>query len=231
MMDQEVWAPIKGFEGFYEVSTLGRVKALERLVMNNGGLQRKHERILKHRKEGHCLVVLCKDGKTHPMLVHRLVADAFIPNPEGKPFVDHIDTNPQNNRADNLRWCTQKENCNNPLSRIHNSESKKGHPQYVSSEISRENIKKAHDALRGKRLPEEWREALSEGHKNSEIAQKVARENIKKAQEANLGKKFSDERRSKISASLKGKKSGMRWAVVDGKRKYYKKGELEKCFV
>lgn len=139
---QEEWKAIDGFEGFYEVSNFGKIKSLERRVMNNGGLQRRHEKILKehHGPTGHCLVVLCKDGKTYPRLVHRLVAVAFIPNPEDKPVVDHIDTNPMNNRIDNLRWVTTKENCNNELTRKHNSESKTGR---VFSEEARRKMSEA----------------------------------------------------------------------------------------
>ena len=108
---KEIWKNVEGFEGLYEVSNLGRVKALDRYVVNNGGLQHKKERILKQRinKNKHCTVVLCKDGKTYPRLVHRLVAIAFIPNPDNKPIIDHIDTDPTNNRVDNLRWVTQQE--------------------------------------------------------------------------------------------------------------------------
>lgn len=130
----EEWRAVEGYEGLYEVSNLGRVRALDRLVMNNGGLQRKHERILQGcitpNSKGYNQVVLCKEGKIQPCLVHRLVANAFIPNPEGKPEVDHIDTNPSNNRVDNLRWVTTQENSMNPITRKKKSESKKGHPYY-----------------------------------------------------------------------------------------------------
>jgi hypothetical protein len=124
----EVWKDVVGYEGLYQVSNLGRVKALERLVKNNGSPQHKHEKILKYGKTGRYLMVsLCKEGKVKAFTVHRLVAIAFIPNPKNKPNVDHIDTNCLNNCADNLRWVTQSENSMNPLTRKHLSESKIGH--------------------------------------------------------------------------------------------------------
>lgn len=175
----EVWKAVDGFYGLYEVSNKGRVKALERTVMNNGGLQRKHEKILRinYSNNRHGQVVLCKDGKTYPRLVHRLVAIAFIPNSENKPVVDHIDTNPRNNCVENLRWVTVQENCLNPLTRINNSKSKMGHP-FRGRELTKEERAKIANALRGRKLSEEHRKKLSEAHKNSPKAIEASKRNI-----------------------------------------------------
>lgn len=123
----EEWRAVEGFEGLYEVSNFGEVKALERYVENNGGMQHRSERILKPNLTGrYSSVVLCKGGKIYPYLIHRLVAETFIPNPQGKPVVDHIDTITRNNVVSNLRWVTISENCMNPLTRKRNSASKTG---------------------------------------------------------------------------------------------------------
>jgi hypothetical protein len=200
----EIWASIDGFEGLYEVSTFGRVRSMERVVMNNGGLQHKHERILKQNigRFGHCTVVLCKNGKTFPRLVHRLVATAFISNPDGKPVVDHIDTNPMNNSVSNLRWATVQENALNPLTRIHNSQSKKGHPYYPAKDPATKS-KRISKALKGRKLSEERKKQLSEAHRTSSRAICSALENLAKAAIANKGRHRSEETKRKISESLK----------------------------
>lgn len=115
---KEYWRNIKDYEGLYQVSNHGRVKSLKY----------GKEKILKagKNKKGYLYVVLCKYGVKKTFRVHRLVAEAFIPNPENKPCIDHINTDRTDNRADNLRWCTQKDNCNNEASLRHYSEAKKG---------------------------------------------------------------------------------------------------------
>ena len=97
----EIWKKIKGFEN-YEISNLGRVKS------NN----LKKEKILKFRitKTGYYRVMLQKNCFKKELLVHRLVAEAFIPNKENKKEVNHIDLNKSNNRVENLEWTTRSEN-------------------------------------------------------------------------------------------------------------------------
>lgn len=120
----EIWKDIEGFEGLYQVSNLGRVKSLERY---NIGIKNKsiNERYLKQSPDGngYLMVWLYKGTKRKTMKVHRLVAEAFIPNPKQKPQIDHINAIRQDNRVENLRWCTEKENSNNPITARRNGES------------------------------------------------------------------------------------------------------------
>lgn len=111
----ENWKDIKGYEGFYQVSNLGRVRSLERDVYcQNGIVRHMEEKILVQCLcgDGYPLVNLCKNGKKKNMLVHRLVAEAFLQNPENKPMVNHKNENPLNNCVDNLEWCTASYNIN-----------------------------------------------------------------------------------------------------------------------
>lgn len=103
----EIWKDIKGYEGLYQVSNLGRVKSLN---YNHTG----KEKILKEGKcsGGYVCVHLCKKGKMRTVLIHRLVAQAFIPNPDNLPQVNHKDENKQSNIVENLEWCDQNYNNN-----------------------------------------------------------------------------------------------------------------------
>lgn len=129
-MDQilEQWRSVKGYEGLYEVSDLGRVRSLDRIIRSNGRVHRITGRVLVlcGDKDGYPKIKLSKNGRITMKFVHRLVADAFLPPPPGPVGqatslhynVDHINEIPCDNRADNLQWITRHENtCIKPRNR------------------------------------------------------------------------------------------------------------------
>lgn len=106
----EEWRPVVGYEGLYEVSNLGEIRSLDRMtVMKNGVTRITHGKILKqgryNSKSTYRGVTLCQNGIMKKHSVHRLVALAFIPNPDNLPEINHKDENKQNNCVDNLEWC------------------------------------------------------------------------------------------------------------------------------
>lgn len=114
--DKEIWFPIPGYEDLYECSTHCRVRSLPRKTKGrNGSKYIRPSRPIKVQTSanGYKVVSLTRDGNTKQFKVHRLIAMYFIPNPEGKPHIDHINTIRTDNRIENLRWVTNKENCNN----------------------------------------------------------------------------------------------------------------------
>ena len=123
---EEIWKPIKGYEELYEISNIGRVKSLPKVVDLGFAKQNRVEKFLRPIPDGkgYLMVWLFKNQVKKMWKVHRLVADAFIPNPHSKPQVDHINADKTDNRLCNLRWCTEKENFHNPISYKRNSESK-----------------------------------------------------------------------------------------------------------
>lgn len=112
-MADEIWKPISGYEGYYEVSTLGRVRGVDRTrrMVSKKGLEHtafvKGVTIKPHYDSRGCyqIVGLNKNGKHHTRLVHRLVAETFIPNQDNLPEVNHIDEDKTNNAVSNLEWC------------------------------------------------------------------------------------------------------------------------------
>ena len=115
----EVWRDIEGYEGEYQVSSYGNVRSLDRFIKNRSKLGKE---FLMFKKGGNLIpelgslvypyvvYYLKKDGKRYYNKAHRLVAKAFIPNPENKKLVNHIDSNPRNNNVENLEWVTHSEN-------------------------------------------------------------------------------------------------------------------------
>ncbi|MGL5156924.1 MAG: NUMOD4 domain-containing protein [Aeromonas veronii] len=112
----EHWREIKGYEGLYEVSSYGNVRALERTVTNKNGKPQKYPaKLLKpdvnvRSNTTYLRVTLCKEHQTKRFQVHQLVALAFIPVDPERPFINHIDNNGLNNEVSNLEWCTHSEN-------------------------------------------------------------------------------------------------------------------------
>lgn len=109
-LENEIWKPVVGYEELYEVSSIGRVKSL--------GRRHYKSKILKpgSTKKGYKSVNLSDNNCINKRwTVHRIVLLAFTPNPENKPWINHIDNNPSNNRIENLEWCTPRENTQHAL--------------------------------------------------------------------------------------------------------------------
>lgn len=113
METEEIWKDIVGYEGLYQISNFGRVKSLERWVTAKFGRTKEYSkqlikekiRKISYNQNGYALVVLAKQGHNKTYLLHRLVAAAFVENPNNLTIVNHKDENPHNNRWDNLEWC------------------------------------------------------------------------------------------------------------------------------
>lgn len=123
-LPNEIWKDIPGYEDFYQVSNLGRVKSLERYVFSETAVYScylKKEKILRQsfNINGYLIVGLSRDKHSTNFFVHRLVATAFIQNKENKPQIDHINAVKTDNRVKNLRWVSASENIRNPLTYSH----------------------------------------------------------------------------------------------------------------
>jgi len=106
----EKYKDINGYEGMYQVSNLGNVKSIDRVISNGHAMHLHKGRIMKPKGEKYKHVHLCKEGKIKKHYVHRLVAQSFILNPLDKPQVNHLNGIHADNRLENLEWCTSEEN-------------------------------------------------------------------------------------------------------------------------
>lgn len=124
----EEWRDVVGYEGIYKISSFGRIMSMSRIVKYSTYTKCTFPCLMsQHRKEnGYFTIVLKGNGKRKWFSVHRLVAEAFIPNPNGYPCVDHKNDNPLDNRASNLQWCTHEFNNSKEHHRLAESLSKRG---------------------------------------------------------------------------------------------------------
>lgn len=122
----EEWKDILGYEGYYQVSNLGQIRSIAHYQGKWGKVyKRRNPHILRQTptKDGYLAVMLSYFGKDKRILVHRIVAQNWIPNPEQKPCINHKDENKMNNAANNLEWCTPKYNINYGHARLKMSRS------------------------------------------------------------------------------------------------------------
>lgn len=146
-MIEEQWKDIEGYEGLYQISNLGRVKSLKFRKDGKVGIVRPYIN-----RGGYLRVNLWRNYQSDRRLVHRLVAEAFVPNPDNKQYVNHINEIKIDNRAENLNWMTAKENNNWGTHNERMRETKRGKVTWMKGKHhSEESRKRLSDAILGRK--------------------------------------------------------------------------------
>ena len=162
---KEIWKDIKDYDGLYQVSNTGKIKSLERWIDRKcKGKRWQEEKILKPlvNKHGYLHVGLHKNGKIKNYLVHRLVAEAFIQNPNNYPQVNHKDENPSNNFVNNLEYCDAKYNSNYGTRNERVAEKMKGKHRSEETKIKMSEAHKGKTTwMKGKHLSDEHKRKIS----------------------------------------------------------------------
>lgn len=184
---EEIWKDVVGYEGFYQVSNLGRVKS----IIGRKGFPAGYIAKNSVGNNGYPRVALSIYGESKFYSVHRLVATAFIPNPDSKPQVNHKNGIKTDNRVENLEWVTSQENC------VHAYRT----GLHIIKPISEDTRRKLSESHKGQLVSEKTRMKLSKALKG----QQRSEETRKRIREAQKGKHHTEEARMKMSESHKGK--------------------------
>ena|SRR3990167_3830110 len=202
-LSEEIWKDVPGYEGYYQISSLGRVKVVPKVVKSRNRASGVNTRTISESIKvneiaynGYARITLSKLAKSKRYSVHRLVAIAFIPNPENKPAVNHINGIKTDNRIENLGWVTNSENEMHSFrvlgkKIIHSEEArKKMSIAQIGRKFSDEAKKKMSLAKIGKRMSDETKKKISDYQKKHPVNYW-------------LGKKMSEETKLKMSLSHK----------------------------
>ena len=156
-MQQEIWKDIEGYEGLYQVSNLGRVRSVDRIILRSSTPQFSKGKNISQQplNSGYMVVSLWNKKKRKAFTVHRLVANAFLPLQQGKDEVDHINGIRTDNRVNNLRWCNRKENVNFPIARSKYLSSNKERIEHIRMAKAKHSLKLVQLTLDGT-IIKEW---------------------------------------------------------------------------